>query len=121
MYSRISGVKFWLLGIVTCGIYPIVMWCKMTNNLNAMAAKVGEAPIQGYIVAWLLGMITCGIYPIVWMFKFFGLASRLNEKANAGVAPSGTFVMFLMSWIPVYSFFWMANMNNSLVDAYEKM
>ena len=121
MYKRVSGVKFWLLGCATFGIYPIIVWCRMTNNLNAMAQKVGEATIRGYIVAALLGCITCGVYPIVWLFKFFSLASRLNQKAGAGVAPSGTFVMFLMSCIPVYSFFWMAGMNNKLAEAYEKM
>ena len=121
MYSRISGAKFWLLGIVTFGIYPIVVWCKMVRNLNAMGSKVGERAIRGYIAAILLGCVTCGIYPIVWLFKFFGLASRLNARANAGVSPAGTFPMFLMSIIPIYSFFWMANMNNKLANAYEQI
>lgn len=121
MYKRVSGVKFWLLGYCTFGIYPIYIWHKMAKNLNKMAHKVGESTICGYIGAMLLGCVTFGIFPIIWIFKFFSLASRLNAKANAGVAPSGTFVMFLMSMIPVYSFFWMANMNNHLVDAYKKL
>lgn len=121
MFKRVSGVKFWLLGCCTFGIYPIVIWCRMTNNLNAMARKVGEKTIRGYIGAMLLGCITFGIVPLVWIFKFFRLASRLNARANAGVGPSATFVMFLMSCIPVYSFFWMAGMNNKLAAAYEKI
>lgn len=120
MLKRVSAIKFWLLGSITFGIYPIVVWCRMTNNLNKMAWKAGENQIRGYIGAMLLGCITFGIYPLVWVFKFFGLATRLNAKANAGVAPTGAFVMFLMSYIPIYSFFWMANMNNKLVAAYEK-
>lgn len=120
MLKRVSGIKFWLLGYITFGIYPIAMWCRMTRNLNKMAWKASEKPIRGYIGAMLLGCITFGIVPLVWLFKFFGLASRLNAKANAGVAPSGTFVMFLMSCIPLYSFFWMAKMNNKLCVAYEK-
>lgn len=119
MYKRVSGLKFWLLGCCTFGIYPLYIWHKMTKNLNRMAKKADEKTIRGYIGAMLLGCITFGIYPLVWLFKFFGLASRLNAKANAGVAPSGAFVMFLMSCIPIYSFFWMANMNNKLVDAYK--
>lgn len=121
MYKRVSGVKFWLLGCVTCGIYPIIIWRRMTKNLNKMARKTDEKTIRGYIGAMLLGCVTFGIYPIVWIFKFFALASRLNEKASAGVAPSNTFVMFLMSCIPIYSFFWMANMNNKLAEAYENL
>lgn len=120
MYKRVSGVKFWLLNILTLGIYGMVVWYRMTKNLNAMADKAGEKQISGYITALLLGIITCDIYLIIWMFKFYGLANRLNKKANAGVAPSGTFVMFLMGLIPIYSFFWMANMNNQLADAYER-
>lgn len=119
MYKRISGLKFWLLGYITFGIYPLYIWHKMSKNLNKMARKVGEKGIRSYISSILLGCITFGIYPIVWIFKFYGLASRLNAKANAGVAPSGAFVMFLMSCIPVYSFFWMADMNNKLIDAYK--
>lgn len=120
MYKRISGVKFWLLGCVTFGIYPLVVWNNMGKNLNAMAEKVGEAPIRSYVSAFFLGFVTFGIYPIVWLFKFFGLASRLNEKANAGITPTGKFVMFLMGCIPIYSFFWLANMNNKLADVYEQ-
>lgn len=121
MYKRVSGIKFWLLGNVTFGIYQIMTWNKMSKNLNKMATRVGEETICSYIAAFLLGFITFGIYPIIWIFKFFSLASRLNAKVNAGVAPSGTFTMFLMSIIPVYSFFWMAKMNNQLVDAYKQL
>ena len=120
MYKRVSGLTFWLLNIVTCGIYGIVVYYNMTSNLNAMADKVGEKHIPNYIVALLLGCVTCGIYSIVWQFQFLGLANRLNDKANAGVSPSGTFMMFLMSLIPIYSFFWLADMNNKLADAYER-
>ena len=119
MLKRLSGAKFWLLGWITFGIYRIVAWCRMTNNLNAMAYQLGETPIRGYFGAMLLGCVTFGIYPLVWFFKFFGLATRLSEKTNAGITPCGTFGKFLMTWIPIYSFFWVAKMNNRLIDAYE--
>lgn len=121
MYKRVSGAKFWLFGYITFGIYPLVIWCRITKNMNAMARKVGEKTIRGYIGAILLGCITFGIYPLVWLFKFFGLATRLNARVPAGVGPTSTFVKFLMSCIPIYSFFWMAGMNNKLADAYEKI
>ena len=121
MFKRVSGVKFWLLSCITFGIYAIVTWCRMTNNMNTIAYQVGETPIRGYIGAMLLGCITCGIYPLIWLFRFFGLATRLSERTSAGITPEGTFVKFLMSMIPIYSFFWMADMNNRLVDAYEAM
>ena len=119
--KRVSGVKFWLLGILTEGIYSLVIWGRMANNLNAMARKVGEKQIRSFFGAFLLGFITFGIYPVVWTFKFAGLASRLNARVNAGIAPSGAFGIFIMGFIPIYSFFWLANMNNTLIDAYKKI
>ena len=121
MYRRVSGAKFWLLGYCTLGIYPLVVWHRMAKNLNRMAPTVGDDSIGGFIGAYLLGLVTFGIYPLIWMIRFFCLAARLNEKGNAGVAPANGFLMFLMSCIPVYSFFWMAKMNNELVDAYQNM
>ena len=119
--KRVSGVKFWLLSAFTYGIYGLVIWGRMTNNLNAMARKVGEKQIRSFFGAFLLGCITFGIYTWVWMFKFAGLASRLNARANVGISPSGTFGIFIMGFIPVYSFFWLANMNNTLINAYKKI
>ena len=115
--KRVSGVKFWLLGAFTFGIYSIVVWCRMAKNLNTIAEQTGETTICGYFPALLLGCVTCGVVPIVWLFKFFGLASRLNAKLSAGVAPTNPFLMFLMSCIPVYSFFWLATIHNELLDA----
>ena len=120
MYKRVSGASFWLLGYVTFGIYPLVIWGRITKNMNKMARKVGEKTISSFAVSVLLSCITFGIFGIIWTFKFFGLASRLNRRANAGVSPSNAFVMFIMSCIPIFSFFWMAGMNNKLADAYER-
>ena len=119
-YKRISGWKFLLLGYFTFGIYPLYVWYKMTQNMNDMAHQVNEKPILGFVPAFILGVCTLTIYTWVWFFKFFGLAARLNRKANAGIAPSNAFAMFLVSLIPYFSFFWMANMNNKLADAYER-
>ena len=121
MYRRVSGIKFWLLSYCTFGIYPIIIWRRMGKNLNKMARAVGDDPIGGYIGALLLGFVTFGIYPFIWLIRFFCLAARLNEKAGNVVSPSNGFLMFLMSCIPVYSFFWMAKMNNNLVAAYKNM
>lgn len=119
MYKRVSPWKFWLLTYVTLGIYPMVVWYRMTENLNDMANKVGEKPICGYITSLLLGIVTCGIYSIIWIFKFFGLMSRLNARASVGISPSGPFLMTVMSFIPIFSFFWLSDAHNKLADAYE--
>lgn len=119
MYKRYSGIKCLILNIVTCGIYGMIMWYNLTKEHNQMAESVGEQKIKGYIPAMLLGIITCGIYNIIWMIKFFGLWAKLNEAKNAGITPENKFLMLLMSFIPVYSFIWIANSHNKLADAYE--
>lgn len=118
MYKRISGVKWFILNIVTCGIYTLIMWIRMTRTHNRMADTVNQKRIMRFIPQLLLGCITFGIVSIVWIFKFFGQMSRLNAEKNAGIVPRNAFLMFLMSCIPVYSFFWLANAHNKLVAAY---
>ncbi len=119
MYTRINWITWFLLNIVTCGIYSIYLWYKMTKEMNDMASKVGEAPITDYIVAILLGCVTCGIYTIVWMFKFFGLMGTLSDKYGAGITPEGSFVKIIMSIIPIYSFYWLADSYNKLAEKAE--
>ena len=50
MYKRVSGASFWLLGYVTFGIYPLVIWGRITKNMNKMARKVGEKTISSFAV-----------------------------------------------------------------------
>ena len=119
MYKKISGAKFWLLGYITFGIYPLVIWGRMAKQQNKMAESVGEKKIMRFAGAYLLGFVTFGIYPIVWIFQFFGQVSRLNRAKDASVVPSNVFLMFLMSYIPIYSFFWLAGAHNKLIAAYE--
>ena len=119
MYKKVSGIKFWLLGYITFGIYPLVVWARMSKQQNKMAEAVGEKKIMGFVAAWFLGLITCSIVSIVWMFKFFGQMSKLNNAKEVGIVPGNAFVMFLMSCIPFYSFFWLAGAHNKLIAAYE--
>ena len=117
-YKRMSGLLFFLLSFCTFGIYPLCMWARMTKNMNKMAKTVGEKPIMRFLPAMLLGCITCGIFEIIWIIKFFCLMAKLNQAKDAGIGPRAWILMFLMSCIPVYSFFWLAKANNKLIDAY---
>lgn len=119
MYTRINWITWWLLNIVTCGIYGIYIWYKMTKDLNDMASKVDEKPVMGFILQLLLGCVTCGIYSIVWMFQFFGLMGKLSDKYGAGITPEGSFLKVIFSIIPIYSFYWMADAYNKLADKAE--
>ncbi len=119
MYKRVNWLAFWLLNYITCGIYGIVVWYQMTKDMNAMAEKVGEKTIMGFIPQLLIGCVTCGIYSIVWIFQFFALMGKLSDKYDAGVTPDGAFVKVIMSIIPIYSFYWLADSFNKLADKAE--
>ena len=54
-----------LLSIVTCGIYGIYWFVKMTNESNALSK---EKTASGGM-AILLSLVTCGIYMIYWNYK----------------------------------------------------
>lgn len=59
---------FILLSIVTFGIYPIVAYCIMSNEINEACEGDGKKTMF-FLWAWLLGLVTFGIFPIVWYYK----------------------------------------------------
>ena len=62
-----------ILSIVTCGIYAIVWFIRLTNDVKSAA---GDEKFQSGGVAFLLTLITCGIYGIIWMIS-------INDDVNS--------------------------------------
>ncbi len=116
MYKRYSGLAFWLLSMITFGIYAIIVNYSMSEQHNHMAEKLGEKKIISFIAAFLLSFVTFGIASIVWFFLFYGQVSRLNKKLEAGIVPKNALLMVICCCIPIFSFFWMAGAHNKLVD-----
>lgn len=72
---------FILLTIITCGIYGIVYFTSITNDLNLIASKRdGKKTVHYCLMALLLSQITCGIYQLVWYHQF---SNRIGEEAKA--------------------------------------
>ena len=67
--------KFFLLSIVTLGIYGIYKNYKWTKDINKLCKGVGEDSFN-YIIVLLLGMVTFGIYHYVWIYQ---QTERLKE------------------------------------------
>lgn len=59
---------FILLGLVTGGIYWIVAFCIMGNEVNKICEGDGKKTMF-YLWAWLLGIVTLGIFPLIWFYK----------------------------------------------------
>lgn len=55
-----------LLSIFTCGIYGIVWFVGLVNDVNE-ATKDKDAKSGG--IVFLLTLLTCGIYAIIWYYK----------------------------------------------------
>lgn len=93
MATNRSMLKTILLNLITCGIYGIIFYYSLAENINLIASRRDGRKTMNYLImALLLTPITCGIAPLVWMNN---LSDRIGNEARArGVQTSfgaGTF------------------------------
>ncbi|MBQ7800882.1 MAG: DUF4234 domain-containing protein [Oscillospiraceae bacterium] len=65
------------LGILTLGIYPLVIWCRMVTELNIAASRYDGERTMSYLGMVLLTPLTLGVYPFVW---FHGFCRRVGAE-----------------------------------------
>lgn len=76
-----SWWKFLIFTLLTCGIYSIVFFSSISDDINLIATRRdGKKTMHYCMVFFLLGPITCGIFTIVWMHM---LSNRIGEEARA--------------------------------------
>ena len=68
-----------VLSIVTCGIYQIIWFIKLTDEINEVTGK--EDSISGalYFVA---SLFTCGLFLFFWGFKIGEKVEKLNGSSE---------------------------------------
>ena len=77
-----------ILSIVTCGIYSIIWFINMVDQVNEAS---GNQNAQSGGMVFLLSIVTCGIYQLVWFYKAGELignaenARRMNADSNASL------------------------------------
>ncbi|MDE6580490.1 MAG: DUF4234 domain-containing protein [Ruminiclostridium sp.] len=84
-----------ILSIVTCGIYGLIWFIKLTDDTNAVTppSPTGKPYTSGGI-ALLLMIVTCDIYGIYWAYK---QGEKLdNAKAARGLPTSNQAVIYLI-------------------------
>ena len=59
-----------LLTLVTFGIYGIVVYYQMSEEINTIASKYDGKKTMNYLLAVLLTPVTLGIFGLVWMHQF---------------------------------------------------
>lgn len=81
------------LSIITCGIYGIIFYWQMFNDLNTVCRVKENDDSQNtpnYIVYALLTLVTCGIYAWYWMYKQGNRIQRTGEKYGERIDENGT-------------------------------
>lgn len=81
-----------ILSIITCGIYGIIWYISMVNDVNRVCND--EKSSQSGGIVFLLTLITCGIYGIIW---FYNAGKRLFNAGNRyGIQISDNSILYLV-------------------------
>ena len=76
-----SLVKFILLSIITCGIYAIIFYSKIGEDINRVASgRDGKKTTHYCLAAFIFTPLTCGIYAFYWWHT---ISDRIGEEARA--------------------------------------
>ena len=76
-----------LLSLITFGIYPLVMFSKISSEINLIASRYdGKKTMHFCLLVFIVAPITAGIGAIVWYHR---ISNRIgNELARRGIAYS---------------------------------
>lgn len=80
-----------LLTIITCGIYGIYWFVKLTDESNAVS---GSDSASGG-VAILYTLITCGIYTIYWNYKMGQKMYEAGKRYGVDIADNSVLYLIL--------------------------
>ena len=61
--------KMILFGILTLGIYPLVIWSRLTGEVNLVASRYDGERSMSFFGMLMLAPLTLGIHALVWMHK----------------------------------------------------
>lgn len=123
MKSNRGALKFFLLSLITLGIYEIVFFSGVGEDLNIVAQNQKKTT-HFCLVFFILSWLTLGIYPIVW---FHGISAKagtaLKERGISYEFGASTFWiwMVLLSFTVVGPILYISKLckaMNLLVDDY---
>ena len=67
--TKRSLVKMIFLGILTFGIYPMVIWSRLVGEVNMVASRYDGERSMSFFGMVMLMPLTLGIHSLVWMHK----------------------------------------------------
>lgn len=74
-----SFLKAFLLSLITFGIYPLAMYCGITNDVNTVCTRYDGKKSLHYLVMLLLTPLTMGILALVWNHN---ICERMGNELN---------------------------------------
>lgn len=69
--------KMFFLGLITLGIYPMVIYSKIITELNILASRYDGKRTMTFYGMLMLAPLTLGIYAYVW---FHNLCERIGDE-----------------------------------------
>lgn len=76
-------LKFVLLSIITLGIYSIVFYSGISNDVNVIASRYdGKKTMHYCLLLFLIGPITLGIAYLVWFHKISARIGNELQRRN---------------------------------------
>lgn len=106
MSNRLSIVKYVLLGIVTLGVYFIVMSARIVNRINIL---------KGRSVASTKQLVCLFLVPFYWIYWLATYSDKLDEQGNRA-----TLEAWLISIIPFYAAYYLVTNGAVLENASQK-
>lgn len=94
-------LKFILLAPLTLGIYPLIVLCGISGDLNTIAKPTDGKDTMNWIIAQLLGCVTFGILPLIWWHTTCErIGTQLNKRGIGYSFGAGSFWIFdvLLAW-----------------------
>ena len=85
--------KFFLLSLITFGIYGIVVMSKISVEINRIASpRDGKHTMHYCLICFVFSWLTMGIVPLIWQHR---LTNRIGDELRARDLPyeinAGTF------------------------------
>ena len=76
--------KMILFGLLTLGIYPVVIWSRMVTELNLAASRYDGKRTMPFFAMTMLSPVTLGIFSFVWMHRFCRRIGDELDRRNLG-------------------------------------
>lgn len=81
-----------ILSIITCGIYGIIWFINIVDDLNTASGDVNG---QSGVVVFILSLVTCNIYGLFWAYKAGEKVSIIRQR-NGLSSDSNNGILYLI-------------------------